>query len=82
MEISTTTIQLVIGTALSLAVPLIIGAFSGLFSERAGIINIAIEGLMIVGAFTSAIAIISLKQFLPIENNIWIYLIVAIISGF
>src|SRR3989304_2039741 len=37
------------------AVPITIGALSGILSERAGIVNIAIEGMMITGAFAGAV---------------------------
>ncbi|MCK4831054.1 ABC transporter permease, partial [bacterium] len=38
------------------SVPITLGALSGLLSERAGIVNIGIEGMMITGALVAAIA--------------------------
>ncbi|MFC0627333.1 ABC transporter permease [Kribbella deserti] len=40
---------------LNFATPLILGALAGVLCERAGVINIAIEGQFLVGAFTAAI---------------------------
>lgn len=40
---------------LSLSVPLIYGAMAGVISERVGVVNIAIEGQLLAGAFTSAV---------------------------
>lgn len=41
--------------ALALSVPLVFGALSGVLCERAGVINIAIEGQLLAGAFLSAV---------------------------
>ncbi|WP_308468084.1 ABC transporter permease [Rathayibacter soli] len=40
--------------ALGLSVPLIFGSMGGVLSERSGVVNIAIEGQLLAGAFTSA----------------------------
>jgi general nucleoside transport system permease protein len=42
-------------TSVQRAVPIIFGALSGILCERAGVINIAIEGMLLSGAFTGAV---------------------------
>ncbi len=41
--------------SLSLAVPLIFGSLAGVVSERSGVVNVAIEGQLLAGAFSSAV---------------------------
>jgi simple sugar transport system permease protein len=60
--------------ALLLSVPLIFGAMAGVLSERSGVINIAIEGQLLAGAFMSGI-IASLTQ------NTWAGLLIAPFAG-
>jgi len=59
---------------LILAVPLIFGAMAGIISERSGVINIAIEGQLLAGAFMSGV-IASLMQ------STWAGLLVAPFAG-
>lgn len=60
----TVPIAFIIGTALVLAVPIILGAMAGIMSERVGITNIAIEGQLLTGAFMAAVVSSITKSYL------------------
>ena len=45
------------------AVPLMIVALAGVFAERSGIINLALEGIMIFGAFVGVLFVHSMQSF-------------------
>ena len=59
---------------LRMATPLVFAAMGGLLSERSGIMNIALEGLMLSGAFAAVVGTYYL-------DNPWLGLLVAIIVG-
>ncbi|TQL70125.1 nucleoside ABC transporter membrane protein [Nocardioides albertanoniae] len=60
--------------ALALAVPLVFGALGGVLGERAGVVNIAIDGQLLFGAFGAAIAA-------SLTGSPWVGLIAAMIAG-
>lgn len=60
-------------TTLVRAVPITLGALSGVLCERAGVVNIAIEGMMLTGAMVGALV--------GSVTNIWIGLLAAVLSG-
>ena len=45
---------LLLAATIRVATPLILAAFAGMFSERSGVIDLALEGKMLAAAFASA----------------------------
>ncbi|PJI94592.1 ABC transporter permease [Luteimicrobium subarcticum] len=71
---STSLVDLLQGSLL-LAVPLAFGAFGGLLCERAGVVNIAIEGQLLVGAFAAAVVA-------SVTGNVYAGLVAAPVAGY
>ncbi len=60
-------------STLQKAVPITLGALSGILCERAGVVNIAIEGMMLTGAMVSALV--------GSLTNLWVGLIAGVLAG-
>jgi len=60
--------------ALAAAVLLLLPALGGVISERSGVVNIAMEGMMLTGAFFSVVADLA-------WHNPWLATLVAIVAG-
>ncbi|CAI9390752.1 MULTISPECIES: ABC transporter permease [Bacillaceae] len=71
---------IVIPSSLLFAAPLIFTALGGNFSERAGVVNIGLEGLMVMGAFSSIVFNLTFADSLG-DWTPWISLLVAMVVG-
>ncbi|HLA44026.1 MAG TPA: ABC transporter permease, partial [Aggregatilineales bacterium] len=72
----------VLSESLRLATPIAIGAMAGLWCERSGVVNIAIEGMMLFGACFGFTTLFLLRQEFGVTN--WLLAVsvgVAILSG-
>lgn len=56
------------------ATPIALAALSGIYSERSGVVNIGIEGMMLVGAFTSVV-------FASLTGSMLVGVLAGIIGG-
>lgn len=63
-----------LSASLRLSVPLAFAALGGLFSERSGVLNIGLEGMLLTGAFVSAATVFY-------TGNVWVAILAALIAG-
>ncbi|MGH3630648.1 MAG: ABC transporter permease subunit, partial [Sciscionella sp.] len=67
-------VSLLQGALFPAAIPLILGALAGVIGERAGVVNVALEGQLLLGAFVAAVAATLL-------GNVWAGVIGGALAG-
>lgn len=73
----------IINTSLLVAVPLMIVAIAGMFSERSGVVNIALEGIMTFGSFFAVFFMSMIFKSSGLDGQ-WLFIIgilVALATG-
>ena len=68
------TILAILASSIRLAIPYTLAGLGGTYSERSGVVNIGLEGMMLTGAFT-AVAVTNTT------GNAWVGLLAAILVG-
>jgi ABC-type uncharacterized transport system permease subunit len=76
-----TTLGDMFNTTLVFSTALILAALGGIFSERSGVINIGLEGLMTAGAFSSAVGTYYAQEAGMGASSPWIGLIAGLLFG-
>ena len=61
------------GAALRLAVPILLAGLAGLWSERAGVVNIGLEGMMVLGTWCGA--------YVALDHGPWAGIVAGIVGG-
>lgn len=64
----------VLGAGIAAGTPILYGALGEIFAERSGILNLGVEGMMLVGALTGVVASLA-------TNNVWLGALAAMAAG-
>ncbi|HEX2147366.1 MAG TPA: ABC transporter permease [Pseudorhizobium sp.] len=73
----------ILGSTIRLSIPLLFTALAGLFSERAGIFDIGLEGKMLAAAFASAVAAyVTGSAWLGLLAGIGVSIVFSLVHGF
>jgi simple sugar transport system permease protein len=74
-------VYFIIQQTMFFSIPLLIVALGGMFSERSGVINIALEGIMTIGAFTGILFINIVQQVIPGQPVLMMAVFVSMFAG-
>jgi len=75
------TIYFLVQQTMFFSIPLLIVALGGMYSERSGVVNIALEGIMITGAFAGIFFINTFQGVLPGQPILILGILVAAAAG-
>ncbi len=74
MEEVLATVGAILAATIRNATPLVFAALGGMFSERSGVVNIGLEGLMLISAFAGVVGAF-------LSGNVWVGLLFAVGAG-
>lgn len=75
-----TLLSIVVSSALVYSAPLVFTALGGTFSERSGIVNVGLEGIMVMGAFSSVVFNLTFGESIG-GSTPWLGLLVGGLTG-
>jgi ABC-type uncharacterized transport system permease subunit len=67
-------LTVVLGAGIAAGTPILYGALGEIFAERSGILNLGVEGMMLIGALTGIVASLA-------TNNVWVGALAAMAAG-
>jgi len=67
-------LTIILGAGIAAGTPILYGALGEIFAERSGILNLGVEGMMLIGALAGIVASLA-------TNNVWVGAVAAMAAG-